>query len=56
MVALHGCKQGYAYQSFGTTFMDTAHLDEYADTNRLPVLYPQAVPTGTLDNPNGCWN
>jgi hypothetical protein len=56
LVALHGCKQGYAYQGFGTTFIDTAHLDEYADTNHLLVLYPQAAPTSTLDNPNGCWN
>ncbi|MGW7103326.1 extracellular catalytic domain type 2 short-chain-length polyhydroxyalkanoate depolymerase [Streptomyces sp. NPDC054838] len=56
VVALHGCKQGYSYQGFGSRFMDTAHLDEYADTNNLLVLYPQAVPTTTLDNPNGCWN
>ncbi|MFB6808853.1 poly(3-hydroxybutyrate) depolymerase [Streptomyces sp. NPDC056387] len=56
LVALHGCKQGYSYQGFGTRFMDTAHLDEYADTNHLLVLYPQAAPTATPDNPNGCWN
>ncbi|UQX00008.1 PHB depolymerase family esterase [Streptomyces sp. RerS4] len=56
LVALHGCKQGYAYQGFGTTFLDKAYLNEYADTNDLIVLYPQAVPTTTLDNPNGCWN
>lgn len=36
--------------------MDTAYLDEYADTNHLLVLYPQAAPTTTVDNPNGCWN
>lgn len=56
VVALHGCKQGYSYQGFGSRFMDQAHLNEYADTNNLIVLYPQAVTTGTLDNPNGCWN
>ncbi|MFF2847927.1 PHB depolymerase family esterase [Streptomyces sp. NPDC058001] len=56
VVALHGCKQGYSYQGFGTRFIDQAHLNEYADTNNLIVLYPQAVPTATLDNPNGCWN
>ncbi|MGR4878260.1 poly(3-hydroxybutyrate) depolymerase [Streptomyces sp. LARHCF249] len=56
VVALHGCKQGYSYQGFGTQFIDKAYLNEYADTNRLIVLYPQAVPTTTLDNPNGCWN
>ncbi|WP_019891000.1 extracellular catalytic domain type 2 short-chain-length polyhydroxyalkanoate depolymerase [Streptomyces purpureus] len=56
VVALHGCKQGYSYQGFGTRFIDQAYLNEYADTNRLIVLYPQAVATATLDNPNGCWN
>ncbi|MET9954269.1 PHB depolymerase family esterase [Streptomyces sp. NPDC006339] len=56
MVALHGCKQGYAYQGFGTRFVENAYLNEYADTNAMIVLYPQAAPTGTLENPNGCWN
>ncbi|MFI8519863.1 poly(3-hydroxybutyrate) depolymerase [Streptomyces sp. NPDC085481] len=56
MVALHGCKQGYGYQGFGTRFVEGAYLNEYADTNDMIVLYPQAVPTGTLENPNGCWN
>ncbi|WP_434597663.1 extracellular catalytic domain type 2 short-chain-length polyhydroxyalkanoate depolymerase [Streptomyces sp. A5-4] len=56
VVALHGCKQGYSYQGFGNKFMDKAYLNEYADTNNLIVLYPQAIATATLDNPNGCWN
>lgn len=56
VVTLHGCKQGYSYQGFGTTFIDKAYLNEYADTNNLIVLYPQAIATATLDNPNGCWN
>ncbi|MBD0708828.1 MULTISPECIES: PHB depolymerase family esterase [unclassified Streptomyces] len=56
LVALHGCKQGYAYQGFGTRFVEGAYLNEYADTNGLIVLYPQAAPTATLENPNGCWN
>ncbi|MFB7861182.1 poly(3-hydroxybutyrate) depolymerase [Streptomyces sp. NPDC056069] len=56
MVALHGCKQGYAYQGFGTRFVEDGYLNEYADTNAMVVLYPQAAPTGTLENPNGCWN
>ncbi|MEU9304595.1 PHB depolymerase family esterase [Streptomyces sp. NPDC048269] len=56
VVTLHGCKQGYSYQGFGTQFIDKAYLDEYADTNHLIVLYPQAIATTTLDNPNGCWN
>ncbi|MEV6654653.1 PHB depolymerase family esterase [Streptomyces sp. NPDC051219] len=56
VVALHGCKQGYSYQGFGSQFIDKAYLNEYADTNNLIVLYPQAIATTTLDNPNGCWN
>ncbi|MCB5164280.1 poly(3-hydroxybutyrate) depolymerase [Streptomyces bambusae] len=56
VVALHGCKQGHSYQGFGTRFVENAYLNEYADTNDLLVLYPQAVPTATPDNPNGCWN
>ncbi|MFF5970238.1 poly(3-hydroxybutyrate) depolymerase [Streptomyces sp. NPDC012769] len=56
MVALHGCKQGSSYQGFGTRFVENAYLNEYADTNAMIVLYPQAAATGTLENPNGCWN
>ncbi|MFF5447908.1 poly(3-hydroxybutyrate) depolymerase [Streptomyces sp. NPDC012888] len=56
VVTLHGCKQAYSYQDFGTRFIDRAYLNEYADTNDLIVLYPQAAPTTTLENPNGCWN
>ena len=52
LVALHGCAQGYA--KIGTTFVDRANLNQYADTNRLIVLYPQAIATGA--NPNGCWD
>lgn len=52
LVALHGCKQGYV--SVGTQFIDKANLNEYADTNNMVVLYPQAIATGV--NPNGCWD
>jgi poly(3-hydroxybutyrate) depolymerase len=52
LVALHGCAQGYA--AVGTAFVDRANLNQYADTNNLVVLYPQA--TASLVNPNGCWD
>jgi poly(3-hydroxybutyrate) depolymerase len=52
LVALHGCHQGYA--AIGTTFVDRANLDQYADTNNMIVLYPQATTAST--NPNGCWD
>ncbi|MFC4059573.1 hypothetical protein ACFOWE_14815 [Planomonospora corallina] len=52
MVALHGCYQYYGL--VGDALMETAYLNEYADTNRMIVLYPQA--TTASDNPRGCWN
>ncbi|MEU7015714.1 PHB depolymerase family esterase [Streptomyces sp. NPDC046385] len=56
MVALHGCKQAYGHQGFGSRFLEGAYLNEYADTNDMIVLYPQAAATGSLENPNACWN
>lgn len=53
MVALHGCYQYYG--NIGDTFMDKAYLNEYADTNAMIVLYPQATASG-LSNPRGCWD
>lgn len=52
MVALHGCAQGY--DTVGTAFVDRANLDQYADTNAMIVLYPQA--TASSANPYGCWD
>jgi poly(3-hydroxybutyrate) depolymerase len=52
MVALHGCNQGYG--AVGTAFVDKANLNQYADTNNMIVLYPQAIASGV--NPNGCWD
>ncbi|MEU7873736.1 PHB depolymerase family esterase [Dactylosporangium sp. NPDC049140] len=52
LVALHGCVQGYG--AVGTSFVDRANLDQYADTNNIIVLYPQAAASAV--NPNGCWD
>lgn len=64
-IALHGCRQGQSYtplnwswsgsSSYGTTFVDNAGYDAWADTNHLVVLYPQAVSVW-FRNPNGCWD
>ncbi|KOV87190.1 PHB depolymerase family esterase [Nocardia sp. NRRL S-836] len=52
MVTLHGC---YQYHGLvGTALMDKGYLNEYADTNRMVVLYPQA--TTMTGNPRGCWD
>ncbi len=52
LVALHGCAQSYS--AVGTAFVDRADLDQYADTNNMVVLYPQAAASGV--NPYGCWD
>ena len=66
-VALHGCTQ--SAETLGDTFYAHAGLDDWADTNRLVVLYPQAHATNLSEapvqlvrfgssalNPMGCWN
>ena len=52
MVTLHGCYQYFGL--VGNALMDKAYLNEYADTNNLIVLYPQA--TTMTGNPRGCWD
>lgn len=62
-VALHGCRQGQGYVppdsptglSYGTTFVQHAGYAQWADNNRIVVLYPQAVSIRAI-NPNGCWD
>ncbi|EEA02871.1 poly (3-hydroxybutyrate) depolymerase [Burkholderia sp. H160] len=62
-VALHGCRQGQTYLPldsrpglfYGTTFVRHAGYTQWADNNRIVVLYPQAVSIPGL-NPNGCWD
>ena len=54
VVALHGCQQ--TAEQIGRTFVDRSYLNEYADTNGLVVLYPQARPDQTFGNPKGCWD
>jgi poly(3-hydroxybutyrate) depolymerase len=63
-VALHGCEQGQDYLPlgsrpaglfYGTTFVRHAGYTQWADNNRIVVLFPQAVSIPGL-NPNGCWD
>jgi poly(3-hydroxybutyrate) depolymerase len=63
-VAFHGCRQGR--EQIGEQFVRQAGYNRWADTNRLIVLYPQAIarlgwgpwpwPTSWVFNPNGCWD
>ncbi|HTX57013.1 MAG TPA: PHB depolymerase family esterase [Candidatus Acidoferrales bacterium] len=52
VVALHGCEQGEYY--VGTAFVTESGLNEWADTNSIIVLYPQAIPS--TGNTLGCWD
>lgn len=63
-VAIHGCQQYNA--KIGDKFVKLNGLNEWADTNRLIVLYPQTInaqstqrktsETYSGTNPNGCWD
>jgi poly(3-hydroxybutyrate) depolymerase len=69
-VVLHGCEQ--STEVLGDTFYKKIGVNEWADSNGIVILYPQAtsVDRATLDsafpdrifrnsfavNPNGCWN
>ena len=65
-VALHGCLQ--SAEKLGDEFYTKIGLNEWADTNAILVLYPQAHATTVAElaiqnslsplntNPQGCWN
>ena len=62
-VALHGCLQNYA--TVGADFIQNTGYTRWADTNGLIVLFPQTqvdntsratAASGSLANPNGCWD
>jgi poly(3-hydroxybutyrate) depolymerase len=58
-VAFHGCRQHAA--AIGETFARHAGYNEWAESNRIVVLYPQATAIeglipGTGPNPRGCWD
>jgi poly(3-hydroxybutyrate) depolymerase len=64
-VVLHGCLQ--SAEVLGTEFYTKIGVNEWADTNGIVVLYPQAHATSVAElpptplanlntNPNGCWN
>lgn len=54
-VALHGCRQGA--REIGPRFYGHVGYNDYADTNRIIVLYPQVWRSdGIPVNPRGCWD
>lgn len=61
-VAFHGCRQGA--EEIGERFVREAGYSRWADTNRMIVIYPQAVARygwsyghwSFVMNPRGCWD
>ena len=66
-IVLHGCQQ--SSEVLGSEFVTRIGVNEWADTNRIVVLYPQAHATTVAElpakagktafldaNPYGCWN
>jgi hypothetical protein len=62
-VAMHGCTQNYA--TICDKFVKNTGYTRWADTNNIIVLFPQAKvdstsratsASGSLANPNGCWD
>jgi poly(3-hydroxybutyrate) depolymerase len=51
-VALHGCLQGR--ERLGQLYPTRTGYNRWAESNRLLILYPQAV--ATASNPQGCWD
>lgn len=52
VVALHGCNM--SAEQIDEAFVRYSGLNEWAATNRLAILYPQA--SASLANPQGCWD
>ena len=67
-VVFHGCRQAAGYRQggpgspngdpFGDAFARHAGYNEWAEANRIVVLYPQVKPADDLflPNPRGCWD
>ncbi len=51
-ISFHGCKQHFA--SVGDAYLTQTGLNQYADSNDLVILYPQAA--ASAFNPHGCWD
>jgi len=53
-VVFHGCEQGAA--AVGDAVYGRVGYNQWADANRIIVLYPQVNPSTSPDNPRGCWD
>jgi hypothetical protein len=59
-VVFHGCDQYlqaiYNTKPFNDTYVRNTGYNEWAETNRIVLLYPQANKDALKNNPNGCWD
>ena len=53
-VAIHGCMQ--SAESVGAQFYQDTGYNNWADNNKLMVLYPQVNKSVIPSNPQGCWD
>ncbi|MFN4289820.1 MAG: PHB depolymerase family esterase [Permianibacter sp.] len=53
-IAFHGCQQNA--EAIGERFVRDAGYNEWADSNKLVILYPQTKSTILPLNPKGCWD
>ena len=56
IMVLHGCEQSVSI--VGQALIQQAHMNEYADSNNLILVYPQtiALVEGVVLNPKACWD
>ena len=53
-INFHGCKQSYGF--LGTEYVLHTQLNEWAESNGIVVLYPQATANDIKVNPNACFD
>lgn len=53
-IVFHGCKQ--TFDHVRDQFYKHTGYNEWAETNNIIIIYPQAVSNYKINNPNGCWD
>ncbi len=53
-VAFHGCRQ--TTEDVGMDYVLHTGYNAWAESNKIIILYPQAVRNFLLNNPRGCWD
>jgi len=53
-VVFHGCKQ--TLSDIQLQYVEDTGYNNWAESNNIIVLYPQAIASTALSNPNGCWD